>query len=417
MKIIIVGGGFAGVKLALSLAHNIKFEVILVDKNSYNFFPPFLYLVTSTFFEPSQISNPFQELFSGKENLSFFQGELKKIIPIENQIYLDTGVLKYDYLVLATGTETNFSGSENVRRNAFSMKTIEDAMALRQRLLRQSEMSALHSESEGLEKMNRYVVAGGGSSGVEAAAMLGEIKRDVIKQASFNLSDDGCEIYLIQKDAVLLPEMPPRLQQHTLELLQSLGVKVLLNTFVKDLVNGEIILSSGETLKSENLVWTAGTKARKINGLPDDIYGKGDRIHVDCYNKVEGTYNIYAIGDICLETSSTAYPEGHPQVAQVAIQQGENLARNFQWMAEQKKLGKFIYNDPGLSLITGRMEAIAGWNRFNIQLTGKLAWMANVLVHWYPMTAHTNRFRMLFFGVKSYLFKQQSFRKNKFTAK
>jgi len=409
MKIIIVGGGFAGVKLALSLAHNIKFQVTLVDKNSYNFFPPFLYQVTSTFFEPFQISNPFLELFSGKENLSFYKGELQSVVQTENQIILDTGTLDYDYLVLATGTETNFSGAKNIRNNAFSMKTVEDAMALRKQLLQQTENAYLRKGKDELRKALTFVVAGGGASGVEMAALLAEIKKDILKNAYPNLSGEGCEIYLVQKDAVLLPAMSEKSRQHSFKFLQDLGVKILLNTHVQDFVNGEVILSSGTVIQTENLIWTAGVTGRKINGLPDDAYGKDNRINVDTYHKIFGTYNIFAIGDNCLETSSSEYPDGHPQVAQVAIQQGENLAKNFQLMAEQKELGKFIYKDPGISVVTGRMKAVTGWNRFNIHLTGKIAWVANIFVHWYPMTGHGNRFKMFIYGVRSYLFKHQSF--------
>lgn len=411
MRVIIVGGGFAGINLALSLAHNIKFQVTLVDKNSYNFFPPFLYQVASSFFEPSQISNPFLELFSGKENLTFYKGELERVVTAENKIILSDGSLEYDYLVLATGTKTNFFGIKNIENHALSLKTMEDAMALRDRLMQQAAKVSKAKASDEVKKTLTFVIAGGGPAGVEVAGMLANIKKDVLKYANSGLQRAGCEIYLVQKNTVLLPLMSEKSRRRAYGYLHDLGVKILLNTHVVDFSNGEVLLSSGAVIQTENLVWTAGTQGGMLRGLPENIYGMDNRILVDGYNKVAGTYNIFAIGDICLETDAPGYPDGHPQVAQVAIQQGENLAKNFQLMAEHRELEKFIYNDPGFSIITGKMSAVTGWNRFDIHMAGKLAWLMNMIVHWLPMTRHTNRYKMFYYGVRSYLFKRQSFKR------
>lgn len=411
MRVIIVGGGFAGINLALSLAHNIKFQVTLVDKNSYNFFPPFLYQVASSFFEPSQISNPFLELFSGKNNLTFHKGELERVIPAENKIILSDGSLEYDYLVLATGTETNFFGIKNIESRALSIKTMEDAMALRSRLMQQVEKVSKVKMPDEVNKVLTFVIAGGGPAGVEVAGMLANFKKDVLKYSYSGLQRAGCEIYLVQKDPVLLPLMLEKSRLDAYRYLHDLGVKILLNTHVEDFVNDEVLLSSGAVIQTENLVWTAGTQGRMLKGLPENIYGTDNRILVDGYNKVAGTYNIFAIGDICLETDALGYPDGHPQVAQVAMQQGENLAKNFQLMAEHQNLEKFVYREPGFSIVSGGMRAVMGWNRFNIQLAGKLAWLVNMIVHWRPMTRHTNRYKMFYYGVRSYLFKRQSFKR------
>ena len=411
MRVIIVGGGFAGINLALSLAHNIKFQVTLVDKNNYNFFPPFLYQVASSFFEPFQISNPFLELFSGKENLTFHRGELERVVPAENKIILSDGSLEYDYLVLATGTKTNFFGIKNIENHALSMKTLEDAMALRRRLMQQTEKVSKAAAQEEIKRALTFVIAGGGPAGVEVAGMLADIKKDVLKNSYPDLQKFGCEIYLVQKDPVLLPLMSEKSRLHAYRYLHDLGVKILLNTYVEDFSNDEVLLSSGAVIKTENLVWTAGIQGGILKGLPESVYGTDNRILVDSYNKVAGTYNIFAIGDICIETDVPEYPGGYPQVAQVAIQQGENLAKNFQLMAEHRELERFVYNDPGLSVITGRMSAVTGWNRFSIDLQGKLAWLMNMIVHWHPMTRHANRYKMLYYGVRSYLVKAQSFRR------
>jgi NADH dehydrogenase len=320
-------------------------------------------------------------------------------------------VLEYDYLVLATGMKTNFFGIKNIENHALSMKTLEDAMALRRRLMQQIEKVSKINASEEIKKALTFVIAGGGPAGVEVAGMLADIKRDVLKHSYLDLQRAGCEIYLVQKDPVLLPLMSEKSRLHTYRYLHDLGVKILLNTYVQDFYNGEVLLSSGAVIKTENLVWTAGIQGGILKGLPESVYGTDNRILVDGYNKVADTYNIFAIGDICLETHAPGYPDGHPQVAQVAIQQGENLAKNFQLMAEHRELEKFVYKDPGFSVITGRMSAVTGWNRFNIDLAGRMAWFMNMIVHWRPMTRHANRYKMFYYGIRSYLFKSESFRR------
>jgi len=408
MRVIIVGGGFAGINLALSLAHNIKFEVTLVDKNSYNFYPPFLYQVAASIFEPSQISNPFLKLFSGKDNLTFHRGEMESVIPDENKIVLSDGILEYDYLVLATGTVTNFFGNKNIQKHAFSLKTIEDAVLIQKRLLLQAENAFRAKDPVVAKAQLTFVIAGGGPSGVEVAAMLSGIRNNSLKKTYPHLR---AEIYLIEKNKNLLSAMTEKSQTDAWQYLRESGVKVILGAFVEDFSNANVLLSTDEVIKSENLIWMAGTEGRIIPGLAPEVYGKDNRILVDRFNKVKNTYNIFAIGDISLEMDRVEYPDGHPQVAQVAIQQGENLARNFQLMAEQQELGNFVYKNPGFSVVMGNMKAVTDLKRFSLNLKGILAWFVLVFLHWMPMTAHGSRLKMIYAGIQSSVLKKQSFRR------
>lgn len=405
MRIIIVGGGFAGINLALSLAHNIKFQVLLVDKNSSNFFPPFLYQITKSFLEPSQISNPFLKLFSGKDNLVFHQGELERVVPTENKIVLRDGELEYDYLVLATGTETNFSGLKNLAEHAFPLKTLEDSLKIRKHLSHQIEKASASTSEDEIYKLLTLVIAGGGASGVELSATLAEAKRKIIHKKYPELSKYRQSIFLIERQPEILSVMPEISKVNMARYLNQIGIEVLHDTDVIDFTDSKVLLSSGDSIETENLFWTAGTKGRKIRGFSTSVYGKDNRILVDRFNKVVDSYNIFSIGDMCLQEDSDNFPGGHPQVAQVAIQQGINLAKNFQRMAEQQPLEKFVYDDPGYSLNLGEMKAVAHLNRFNLDFNGITAWLISLFVHRLPMTRHGSQAKMLYYTLQSYLFK------------
>jgi NADH dehydrogenase len=400
MKVIIIGGGFAGVNLALSLAHNLKFQVTLVDKNDYHLFSPFLYQVTSSFLKPSDISIPFLKLFSGKDNLSFHLGELEKIVPAGNKVVLDNAILEYDYLVLATGSFNDFPFHENIKKTAFPMKTLDDALILQGRLKQKVEKAKKASLEADRRKALTFVVAGGGPGGVEAAAMLAEIlnRRLPGSETSFLKS----EIYLIEKEAAILPFMDKKSQQRSFQYLSDLGVVIKKNTSFQGFCDDVVFLSGNEKIIAENLIWTAGVKARKITGLEPEVYRNDNRIIVDAYNKVQGTYNIFGIGDTCFQPDPENPPDGYPQVAQVALQQGINLAKNFQLMAEREKLKAFTYNDQGTSVSIGRMKAVASLYKSRLHLSGSAAWFAWLFLHLAPMIQSGNRFRLFGRSIQGY---------------
>ncbi len=410
MHIVVIGGGFAGVNIAKSLANKIDFQVTLVDKNNYNFFPPLIYQVATAYLEPTSISYPFRKLFSGKDNLHFRLGEVKKIVPAENKIILDSGELTYDQLVFATGAETNYFGMENVKQHAIPMKTLSDALEMRNRLLEQMEQAVISNDAAEIKKLVTIVIAGGGPTGVELAGMFAEMKNGILRKEYPALSGKGVEIILVDGGKVVLAPMSPQSQQDTFEALTKLGVKIKLDYQVKDYVNDTILFTNGEHIATKNLIWAAGVTASVFEGLPAASYGRGRRMLVDEYNKLNGTENIYAVGDTCFQTTDTHFPNGHPQVAQVAIQQGLNLAKNFQALVNGKALKAFAYVDKGSMAIIGRNKAVVDLPKPRLHLKGFIAWLAWLFIHLLSLITYRNRVRTFWNWMIAYFTKDQSLR-------
>ncbi|WP_333820829.1 NAD(P)/FAD-dependent oxidoreductase [Ohtaekwangia sp.] len=395
-RVIIVGGGFAGLNLAKHLANNRSFDITLVDRNNYHFFPPLLYQVSTAFIEPSNIAYPFRKMMQVQRNLSFFMGELVCVLPQENMIETTNGFLKFDFLVLATGTETNYFGNENLRKNALPMKTIDDALRIRNHILLKME-EAVRSGSPGeVVKLTNLVIAGGGPTGVELAGMIAEMAKNInitskeYRDASFAQS----HIYLIDGGASLLQAMRETAQQEAYQVLKSLGVKIMLNTLVKDYVDETAVLNNGDTIPSATLIWCSGVEARKIKGLSENVFARGNRINVDGFNRVQGTENIFAIGDLCFQTTDPAYPNGHPQVAQVAIQQAKMLAKNLRQLADGKSTNVFVYHDRGNMAIISKYRAVVDLQTYSFK--GFFAWFVWLFIHVIPLTSARNRLKVLF---------------------
>ena len=322
-KIVIVGGGFAGLNLAKKLSRDKDYEIVLVDKNNYHFFPPLLYQVSTAFIEASNISYPFRRMFQSKSEFSFFMGALLNIDLVASQIVTDNGNLSYDYLVLAMGTETNYFGMENVKEHALPMKTIDDALELRNHVLLRLEEAARTEDAKERERLGNIVIAGGGPTGVEIAGMLAEMGGNIVKKDYPTAARKGLgKIYLVDALDRLLAPMSTKSQTEAARVLKKLGVTILLNTAVKDYVDDQVVFKDGSSIPSATLIWTSGVIAREAPGLPAEVIGKGRRIAVHAYNRVNGLENVFAIGDICLQVSDAKFPQGHPQLAQVAIQQG-----------------------------------------------------------------------------------------------
>ncbi|WP_439583830.1 NAD(P)/FAD-dependent oxidoreductase [Dyadobacter bucti] len=410
MNIVIIGGGFAGVNLALGLSKSNKFEVTLVDKNNYNFFPPLIYQVATAFLEPSSISYPFRKLFSGKENINFRMGEFLRVVPNENKVILSNGELTYDFLVFATGAETNFFGMENVKNNATPMKTLEDAIGMRNKMLLQMEQATLCDDPAEVKKLLTVVIAGGGPTGVEIAGMFAEMRNGILRKEYPQLAGKGSEIYLVDGGDALLSPMSVKSQQDTFKELTKLGVKIKLNTHVVDFVDDKVYFTEGDTIETKTLIWAAGVTGTVFEGLPPEAYGRGRRVNVDAYNKIVGSYNIYAIGDICLQQTDKNFPNGHPQVAQVAIQQGKNLAANFDIIAEHQPLRPFAYNDKGSMAIIGRAKAVVDLPSPKVHFKGITAWLAWLFIHLVSLINHRNRVKTLYNWMIAYFTKDQSLR-------
>ncbi len=408
--IVIIGGGFAGVNLVNQLNDDDAYSVILVDKNNYNFFPPLLYQVATGYLETSNISYPFRKLFRGKKNFSFRMGSVIRVDQEQNKVILDTGELAYDYLVFATGTETNYFGMENVKENAVPMKTVSDALYMRNTMLAKLERASREKDPAARKKMLTVVVAGGGPTGVEISGMFAEMKKTVIPSDYPELIGTNADIYLVDGMKAVLAPMSEKSQRYTYETLTKMGVKIHLDSLVKDYTDDTVHFADGKTIVAETLIWAAGVTSMVFEGIAPESYGRGRRMLVDEHNLVLNTANIFAIGDTCLQTTDQHFPDGHPQVAQVAIQQGQNLGKNLLRMVKGKSPEAFTYNDKGSMAIIGRNKAVADLPNPKWHFNGFIAWIAWLFVHLISLIARGNKIKTLYNWTTSYFTKDQSLR-------
>ena len=408
-RIVVVGGGFAGVNFARKLQRSRDYKVILVDKNNYNYFVPLLYQVATSFLDPSSISYPFRKLFRGK-TIEFRMAEVLRVDPATRILHLNNGDLSYDYLVFAAGARSNFFGNANVEKNAIAMKTVDDALRMRNTLLRSLELASIEPDAATRKKLTTIVVTGGGPTGVEVAGMLAEMRKYIIARDYPELKDAGGGLYIIDGGKDLLARMSGKTHRQTYDVLSRLGVQIKLNTVVKD-YDGELItLSTGETIASKNLIWAAGITAHTFDGIPAGSLGIGKRMKTDVYNKVEGLDNVYAIGDISVQQTDPLYPDGHPQLAQVAMQQGKTLARNFIAMSKGRQMTGFKYFDKGDMAIVGRHGAVVDLFKNKVHVSGPVALFIWLFIHVSSLLNYTNKMRTLLHWTVAYITKDQSLR-------
>lgn len=409
-KIVIIGGGFAGVNLAKRLSDNEDFEIVLVDKNNYNFFPPLIYQVATGYLETSNISYPFRKLFRGKKNFMFRLGELEEVFPERKRLMLSTGEISYDYLVFATGCITNYFGMESVEKDAIPMKTVSDALQLRNTLLERLEQASRETDMNERRKLLTVVVAGGGPTGVEISGMFAEMKKTIIAKDYPELKGANGEIYLVDGLKSVLAPMSEKSQQYTYDTLTKMGVQIRLNAMVKDFVDDTVHFANGDSIESKNLIWAAGVTAIVFKGIPEQVYGRGKRMVVDEFNKVIGMDDVYAIGDTCIQTTDANFPQGHPQVAQVAIQQGDNLGRNLIKNVKNETLKAFGYHDKGSMAIIGRNKAVADLPKPKLFFSGFIAWAMWLFIHLLSLVNYRNRIKTLYNWTVAYFTKDQSLR-------
>lgn len=410
MEIVIIGGGFAGMNLAKELLNQEGVHVTLVDKNNYNFFPPLIYQVATAYLEPSSISYPFRKFFAGKKNLQFRLGEFQEVIPSENKVILNNGELKYDKLVFATGAETSYFGMENVRKNAIPMKTLNDAIVMRNTLLKNLEKAAITKDIRKRRKLLTIVVAGGGPTGVEISGMFAEMRKKIFLKEYPEFLTSASNIYLVDGAPALLTPMSKKSQEDTYKAITDLGVVVKLNNNVVDYVNDTVHFANGETIQTKNLIWAAGVIAREFKGISAESYGRGRRLITDAFNKVKGTENIYGIGDTCIQFNDEAFPQGHPQVAQVAIQQGINLAKNIKLETKNKELVPFKYNDKGAMAIIGKAKAVVDLPKPKMHFKGFFAWIIWLVIHLISLITYRNKVKTFYNWMVAYFSKDNSLR-------
>jgi NADH dehydrogenase len=408
-KIVIIGGGFAGINLAEQVAKNKNYQVILLDKNNYNYFPPLLYQVATSFLDPSDISYPFRKMFRNKR-ISYRMAEVLKIDPASQTVHLTNEELKYDYLVFASGARINFFGMENVQKNAIPMKTIDDALRMRNALLQTMEQAAMTKDLAERRKLLTIVIAGGGPTGVEIAGMLAEMKKNIFLKDYPELKGTLGGIYIVDGGKNLLGPMSDKTHQEAYSVLSDLGVKIKLNTYVKDYDKNQVTLSTGETIEAKTLIWAAGITANTFEGIPESSLGIGRRMITDEFNKVTGFENIYAIGDASVQITDERYPKGHPQLAQVAIQQGRNLAKNFNAIQQSKPLTAFNYYDKGDMAIIGRNKAVVDLFKNKLHIGGAVALFMWLFVHLISLVNYRNKLKTLYNWATAYVSKDQSLR-------
>jgi len=399
-KIVIIGGGFAGINLAKRLSKNSEHEITLVDRNNYHFFPPLLYQVGTAFIEASNISYPFRKMFHGR-NIQFFMGNLEHIDPLEKKVVTDNGNLNYDTLVLAMGTETNFFGNQQIKKYALPMKTIDDALELRNHILLQLEKSVRTAEPGIRLTHSNIVIAGGGPTGVELAGMLAEMGKNIIRKDYPEANVWPGKIFLVDGLPTLLAPMSKKSQNEAISVLKNLGVEILLDRLVQNYDGEKVSLSDGTEISSSTLIWASGVVARSVDGIPETSLGKSRRILVDEFNKVQGLQDVFAIGDQCYQTSDPAFPNGHPQLAQVAIQQGSLLGENLNRENKGKAWKVFTYNDKGSMAIISKFHAVVDLPKGFFK--GFFAWLVWLFIHIIPIAGFRNKVKLSFNWIWSFL--------------
>jgi len=408
-KIIVIGGGFAGLELIKRLGNSKKHDIILVDCNNYNFFPPLIYQVSSGFMEPSAISYPFRKILRNYKNVRFRLGSLEQLVPDENKIILNNGELKYDILIMATGTETNYFGNKNIEEKCLPMKTISDALSLRNTILTRLDLATRIENAEERKKYLTFVIAGAGPTGVELSGILAEMRTSVILKDYPELKEkDIGEIYLIDGQKSVLSPMSLNAQKYASKKLSKYGVNLVMDTFVEDFDGETIQLSSGNKIDSKNLIWAAGVLAKVFKGFSQNSFGNGKRLKTNQFNQVHLCENIYALGDCAIMVGDKNYPNGHPQLAQPAIQQAKNLAENLLKSREEWK--PFVYRDKGSLAIIGRNKAVLDFPNQKYSMSGFIAWLIWIFVHIMGLVNFKNKLRTLYNWIGYYIYKDQSFR-------
>ena len=404
-RVVIVGGGLGGLELAQRLRKS-EFQVVLVDKNNYNQFPPLIYQVASAGLEPSNISFPFRRVFQGMKHYFFRMGEVKSVDTEEKAIQTSFGTVHYDHLVLAAGATTNFFGNKNIEEQAMPMKTVTESMRLRNTIFQNLERAETEDNADRKQALITIAIVGGGPSGVEIAGVLAEMKRTIVPRDYPDLDVSKMNIYLINADDRLLKSMDPASSARAEKDLAKLGVKIMLKSMVTDYVDKQVVLKDGTTIPAETVIWVSGIRANTIEGIPAESIGRGGRILTDRYNRVKGLDEVYAIGDQSLVEGDDEYPQGHPQLAQVAIQQARTLAGNL--LHQERPFKPFAYRNLGVMATIGRNKAVA--EIWRLKFGGIAAWLLWLVVHLRSILGVRNKTVVFLNWLWSYINYKQSLR-------
>jgi NADH dehydrogenase len=400
-RIVIIGGGFGGIQLARALSGQ-PVQVVLFDRNNFHTFQPLLYQVSTAGLEPDSIAFPLRKVFKSSKNIFFRWGDVTRIVPEKNLLETSIGQLEYDYLVLATGSTTNFFGMQSVAENAMPMKTVSEALNLRSVILQAFEEATLTDDPKERQELMTFVVVGGGPTGVETAGALAELKKHVLPHDFPELDLRLMRVYLLEATPRLLNGMSENSGLNAVESLQGMGVNVLLGASVKDYDGATIHLQDGSAIAAKTLIWAAGVIGATVEGFSKETIIRGNRLKVDEHNRVEGYGNIYAIGDVAsMPNVDERYPNGHPMVAPVAMQQGQLLAKNLLRLTRQEGLEPFRYFDKGSMATVGRNRAVVDVAK--LRFTGWLAWVMWLGLHLLMLVGFRNKLVVLINWIWNYL--------------
>ncbi|SEP27250.1 NAD(P)/FAD-dependent oxidoreductase [Niastella yeongjuensis] len=402
-RVVIVGGGFAGTELAKKLS-KASLQVVLIDKNNYYTFQPLLYQVATAGLNAPSIVYPYRKILE-KGNDTFFRlAEVEAVDPVNRIIETSIGLVQYDYLVIATGATTNYYGNEQIEQHAIAMKSVEDALMLRNTIICNFEKALQVGDEEQLNSLMDFVIVGGGPTGVEIAGALSELRKHVFPKDYKELDFIKMDIHLIQSGDHLLKGMSHAASTEALQFLQEAGVQVWLNRRVKSFDGYTVLLDNGEKLITRTLIWAAGVTGAPIKGLDPACITSGNRLKVDVYNRVAGYENIFALGDIA-EMITAENPDGYPMLAQPALQQGRLLGANLPKLIAGKPLKPFVYTDKGSLATIGRNKAVADVKIFNkeIRTQGYFAWLIWLFVHLFSIIGFKNRLLVFINWIWNYL--------------
>lgn len=394
MKLLIIGAGFGGLRLARKLNNKPGFEVTLIDKFNYHQFQPLFYQVATAGLDASNISFPLRKVFQKSKNVRVRMAEVMQINPTQNTVTTNIGPFVYDYLVIATGADTNFFGNTTVMENAFAMKSTVEALQLRHRLLHNFEDALMAKNEQALQTLMNVVVVGGGATGVELGGAIADMKKYVLPKDYPELDFTKMNIYLLEGTAKTLGAMSEKSSEQSLKYLQKLGVTVLTNTILKEYDGKIVTLQNGDTIPTSMVIWAAGIKGNVPEGINKDLIAKGNRIKIDRMCKVNGYNNILALGDVAYMEEPT-YPNGHPQVAPVAMQQADMIAKNLRRIEMKSNtalLEEFLYNDKGSMATVGRNLAVVDVPKPKLHFGGFFAWMIWMGLHLMLILGVKNRF-------------------------
>ena len=387
-RIVIIGGGFAGISLAKRL-RNKKVQVVLLDKHNYHNFQPLMYQVATGGLEPDSIAYPIRKIVQEYKDFYFRLAEVRDIDPENNIIYADIGDIKYDYLVIATGSKTNYFGNKEIERNSMAMKTIPQSLNIRSLILENFEQALLTNDIDERHSLMNFVLVGGGPTGVELAGALAEMKKAILPKDYPDLDVRKMEINLIQGSNRILDSMSENASEKAEKFLLDLGVSVWKNVRVTGYDGKTVTTSSDLSFDSATVIWTAGVQGALPHGLKADSFIKNvNRIKVNQFNQVEGYDNLFAIGDIAV-MASEQYPQGHPMMAQPAMQQGRLLANNLIKIINKKEPKPFEYKDKGSMATIGRNKAVVDLPKF--KFSGVFAWFVWMFVHLFSLIGFKNK--------------------------